>query len=492
MLGRLNRDCRRVLQSLDKSQARIEFAMDGTILTANENFLKTVGYKLSEIKGKHHRMFMPPEDVTGDAYRSFWKTLNRGEFFSGEYKRYAEGGREVWLRATYNPILDRRGRPYKVVKFATDVTDQKLQTVESESQIAAIHRSMAVIAFDLNGMVLDANDAFLAVMGYRLEEIRGQHHSQFVEPGAKNTSDYRRFWEALRRGEFNSGEFKRLAKGGREVWIQATYNPILDMNGRPFKVIKFATDITDEVTERHRRERAQKKIAEDLDSITASVETASNQTAAVADASTQVSANVQTVASGAEELSASIAEITHQVTQAREISSDAVGQAQRTNEMVSGLAAAAEKIGEVVGLITGIAEQTNLLALNATIEAARAGEAGKGFAVVAAEVKGLASQTARATEDIGQQVAGIQGQTKDAVDMIGGIGEVIERISEISSAIASAVGQQSAVTQDVSSTMQTASEGVNEISHSMTQIAETTDRIDSSVRQVKQASSSLV
>ncbi|GJD95638.1 PAS domain S-box protein [Methylobacterium iners] len=238
------------LAALDRSQAVIEFALDGTILTANANFLAAVGYSLREVKGQHHRMFVDPAERESEAYRGFWASLGRGEFQAGEYRRVAKGGREIWLQATYNPILGPTGRPRKIVKFASDITAQKLSNADSTGKVAAIGRSQGIIEFALDGTILTANANFLAVVGYGLEEVQGQHHRMFVDPAERESEEYRAFWAALRRGEFQAAEFRRIAKGGGEIWIQATYNPILDPAGRPIKVVKFATDITAEVAKR--------------------------------------------------------------------------------------------------------------------------------------------------------------------------------------------------------------------------------------------------
>ncbi len=230
--------------AIRKSQAVIEFSMDGTILTANDNFLKALGYRLEEIQDQHHSMFVEPAYKQSSEYREFWAALNRGEYQAAEYKRIGKGGKEVWIQASYNPILDPSGKPFKVVKFATDMTAQKLLNANYSGQIAAISKSQAVIEFKMDGTVLSANDNFLTALGYRLEEIQGQHHSMFVEPAYKQSSEYREFWAALNRGEYQAAEYKRIGKGGKEVWIQASYNPIMDLNGKPFKVVKYATDIT--------------------------------------------------------------------------------------------------------------------------------------------------------------------------------------------------------------------------------------------------------
>jgi methyl-accepting chemotaxis protein len=232
------------LAALDRAQAVIEFSLDGRILTANDNFLKTVGYSLAEIQGQHHGMFVDQSYRDSAEYRQFWERLGRGEYAAGEYRRVGKGGREIWIQATYNPILDLSGKPFKVVKFATDVTSQKLRNADFEGQIAAVGKAQAVIEFSLDGRIVTANDNFLKTVGYSLAEIQGQHHGMFVDPSYRDSTEYRRFWESLRRGEYASGEYKRFAKGGKEIWIQATYNPILDMSGKPFKVVKFATDVT--------------------------------------------------------------------------------------------------------------------------------------------------------------------------------------------------------------------------------------------------------
>jgi len=388
------------LAALELSQAIIEFETDGTIITANENFLGAMGYTLAEVQAQHHRMFVEAEYTASAEYQAFWDSLARGEYQSAEYKRLGKGGTEVWIQASYNPIIDAQGRAYKVIKFATDITAEKLKSADFEGQIAAISKSQAVIEFELDGTIITANENFLGAMGYTLDEVAGQHHSIFVDAAYKSSDEYGEFWASLGRGEYKADEYKRIGKGGREVWIQASYNPILDMNDRPFKVVKFATDITGPVIERQRRNQVQQEIASDLDGITNSLGTASGQVKNAASASEETSSTVQAVAASAEEMAASVNEISRWVAEALKVSGQAVTQANHTNVIVSGLAKSADRIGEVIELINDIAEQMNLLALNATIEAARAGDAGKGFAVVASEMKSLASQTASATDDI--------------------------------------------------------------------------------------------
>jgi len=250
------------LEAISKSQAVIEFELDGTIRTANENFLATLGYSLDEIRGQHHSMFVDPTHRASAEYQAFWKNLASGRYNSGEFKRIAKGGREVWIQASYNPIVDADGRPVKVVKFASDVTAQKLQSADFQGQIAAISKSQAVIEFDLDGTIRTANENFLATVGYSLEEIKGKHHSLFVEKQHASSSEYRDFWQKLGRGEFQAGEFKRVGKGGADIWINATYNPILDMSGRPVKIVKFASDITEQKRAEREQEIALGEIAQ--------------------------------------------------------------------------------------------------------------------------------------------------------------------------------------------------------------------------------------
>ncbi len=234
------------IDAISKSQAVIEFELDGTIITANNNFLSVLGYTLDEIKGRHHSMFVEPEYKNSVEYRMFWEALNRGEYQADEFKRIGKGGKEIWLQASYNPILDRNGKPFKVVKCATDVTAQKIINADYQGQIEGISKSQAVIQFNLDGTIITANDNFLTVLGYTMNEVKGHHHSMFVELEYKSSPEYKMFWEALNRGEAQTGEFKRIGKGGKEVWIQASYTPIRDLNGKPFKVVKYAIDVTEQ------------------------------------------------------------------------------------------------------------------------------------------------------------------------------------------------------------------------------------------------------
>ncbi|CAA2158419.1 Biofilm dispersion protein BdlA [Methylobacterium brachiatum] len=475
------------LDALDRSQAVIEFRPDGTILTANANFLTAMGYTLPEVQGQHHGMFVESTYRDSAEYRAFWEALRRGTYQSAEFKRVAKGGRPVWIQASYNPVLDRAGRVIKVVKFAADITAQKMHALDVDGQITALHRSQAVIAFDPAGAILEANQNFLDAVGYRRDEIAGRHHSMFVDAAEQTGAAYRGFWDRLGRGEFAAGEFRRIAKGGRELWIQATYNPIKDVDGTVLKVVKFAADITAQVHERQRRAEAQRTIGADLDAIGSAVENVTRQTAEAAGTVGQVSNDIQCVASGAEELSASVGEISQQVSHAARMAGEAVEQARHTGSIVTGLSGQAAQIGEVVALIQGIASQTNLLALNATIEAARAGAAGKGFAVVASEVKALAEQTAKATDQIRGQIAATQTATREAVDAIGSIQGTIRALDEVSAAIAAAVEEQSAVTREMSGSMHTAAHGVTTIAGGMEAIARASEQVDTATRQVREA-----
>lgn len=241
------KDLEGVYGALNRVQAVIEFELDGTIIHANENFLSTLGYTLDEVVGKHHRMFCEASFANSAEYRHFWDRLGRGEFEQAEYKRLAKNGREVWISASYNPVFDNDGKPYKVIKFANDVTAERLRNAEYQSLVAAIGKAQAVIEFDMGGHVLTANDNFLAVMGYELSDIKGEHHRVFCEDDYAASVEYRKFWQKLNRGEFDSGRYKRVGNNGKVIWIQATYNPILDLNGKPYKVVKFASDITEQV-----------------------------------------------------------------------------------------------------------------------------------------------------------------------------------------------------------------------------------------------------
>lgn len=413
------------IDAISRAQAVIEFNMDGTIVTANQNFLDAMGYSLDEVRGKHHSMFVTPEDRDSVAYRDFWARLNKGKHEAAEYKRLAKGGREIWILATYNPIFDEAGKPFKVVKFATDVTQQKLKAADNDGQIAAIAKSQAVIEFNMDGTIRTANENFLKTMGYSLAEIQGKHHRMFVESRECDSAAYREFWESLKRGQFQAAEYKRLAKGGREIWIQASYNPIFDLNGTPCKVVKYATDVTAQAIGRKKAEAARELI--------------------------------DSVAAGSEEMSASIREISETMSKSRETAALATSKASAVDEQAQQLNTASQSMGGIVELIADITGQINLLALNATIESARAGEAGRGFAVVAAEVKNLANQAKSATDTISREIDSLNSIAGDVAGSLGAIKGAIESVNEYIATTAAAVEEQSIVTADMASNMQKAS-----------------------------------
>jgi methyl-accepting chemotaxis protein len=470
-----SQEMRDTLNALNHSQAVISFKMDGTIIEANENFLNVMGYTLEEVKGKHHSMFAEPEFAASHEYKDFWKKLNDGVFQAAQYKRLGKGGKEVWIEASYNPIIGKNGKPYKVIKYATDVTKKVLEVSMINSLVDAINRSQAVISFKMDGTIIEANENFLSVMGYTLEEVKGKHHSMFAEPEFAASQEYKDFWKKLNDGEFQAAQYKRLGKGGKEVWIEASYNPVFDANGKAIQVTKFATDLTPRKEENRALADNFETNVQSLVQIVASSSTEMQATAqTLAAAAEETSTQSSVVASATEELSSSVNEISSQVTHSVQIVSEAVDEARRTEELVEGLVEAANRIGEVTSLISDIADQTNLLALNATIEAARAGEAGKGFAVVASEVKTLASETAKATEEIASQIHNIQNVSGSTASAIKSITKVITKVNEISTSISGAVEEQSAATSEVSSNIsgvQQAAQETGQSSSTMLEVA---------------------
>ncbi|MEE3627182.1 PAS domain-containing methyl-accepting chemotaxis protein [Nitrospirillum sp. BR 11752] len=472
------------LAALDKSQAIIEFALDGTVLAANANFLKAMGYTWGEIQGRHHSMFVEPQVKESADYARFWEALRRGEFQAAQFKRIGKGGKEVWIEASYNPICDPSGRPFKVVKFATDVTAQKMEYVNMRGQVEAINRAQAVIEFSMDGTILTANSNFLGAVGYTLDEIKGRHHSMFVEPAMRESAEYQAFWRDLRRGDYCAAQFKRIGKGGKEIWIEASYNPIFDLNGTPFKVVKYATDITAQV---QMMVDLKVLIDRNFGEIDQAVAQSSRQSEDAAHAAGETSGAVQMMASSAEELAASIREIAQSMAQSRSATDSTAELALRADAATQRLAEVAKSMEGVVDVIRSIAGQINLLALNATIEAARAGDAGKGFAVVATEVKNLANQSASATQKISEEIGGMQAVSDDVVTSLEAIRQSISAVREFVASTASAVEEQSAVTRDMSSNMQKTAGAVETVTRSLSNISAANQQVGQAVSRTKEA-----
>ncbi|QCM13949.1 PAS domain S-box protein (plasmid) [Agrobacterium tumefaciens] len=465
-------DAKAVISALSRSLAIIEFDLAGIVIDANENLCRTLGYDFSEIVGKHHRLFVYPEDAASADYQALWEGLRGGRFDKRQYRRLGKGGREIWIEASYNPVF-RRGKPYKVVKFATDITAIRQKALDDAGKLEALSRSQAVIEFLPDGTVITANDNFLSAMGYKLDEIVGKHHSTFCDAQYARSSEYAAFWTRLRSGEFTSGEVMRVARGGRKIYIQATYNPIFGLNGAVAKVVKFATDVTGRVGNVIELGKGlQAMTAGDLSgeidaqfipsieplrvdfnemvsrlrSIVGGVRDNSATIAAgaakISVAVADLSKRTEKQAASVKETAAALGQITHAVSdtsqradQAGRIVSETRGEAQKSGEVVKDAVSAmgaiersSKEIANIIGVIDEIAFQTNLLALNAGVEAARAGEAGRGFAVVAQEVRELAQRTATAAKEIKALITISGEEVRKGVGIVDETGRSLERI----------------------------------------------------------------
>ena len=533
----LFRDMKGELSAIDKSMATIEFDLQGTILTANPNFLNVLGYSLDEAQGKHHRIFVDPVYRESVAYRQFWEKLGRGEFDAAQYKRIGKDGREVWIQASYNPIMDENGKPYKVVKFATDITEQKKQTANYEGQLAAIHKSMAVIEFTLDGQILTANENFLRVLGYTLDEVKGQHHRMFVDPAFRESPEYREFWAKLGRGEYDAAQYKRIGKGGKEVWIQASYNPIMDANGKPFKVVKFATDITEQVKATQalnltvEETQAVVQAAKDGDltkriplegktgslealcsginslvqsmvdvllTIRESSDTIATASAEIATGNSDLSQRTEEQASSLEETAASMEELTSTVkqnaenaNQANQLAAASSNIAQKGGEVVresvttmSLISESSKKIADIISVIDGIAFQTNILALNAAVEAARAGEQGRGFAVVATEVRNLAQRSAAAAKEIKALIG-------DSVDKVGAGTRLVDEAGKTMEEIVTSVKRVTDIMSEITAASREQSAGIEQVNQAIAQMDDVTQQNAALVEEAAAAAESL-
>ncbi len=518
-----------VLAALNKSLAIIEFDRKGNILEANSCFCQVMGYSASEIIGRHHSMFVDHDLARSTEYKDFWLKLGQGQFESREYRRIGKNGKQVWIQASYNPVLNAAGNVSRVVKVATDTTAARLKNAAFEAKLTAISRVQGLIEFTPSGEILTANENFLAVMGYRLDEVKNKHHRMFVDETYAQSTEYKDFWRKLNNGEFIAAEFQRFGKGRKEVWIEASYNPIFDLDNKVTSIVKFATDISGRiraVTEvagglaalannnlEHRLDQpfipAFEQLRSDYnDSLTglqatmtrvvASAETINTASRELVVSSNDMSRRVEQQAAGLEETAAALEEITATVKRSAEGALEAALAASgaRSGTALSGkvmnqaavvmseINDSSDKISQIIGIIDEISFQTNLLALNAGVEAARAGDAGRGFAVVAQEVRALAQRSAVAAKEIKSLISASSAQVKRGVKLVNETASALQEVT-------AKVGKIDTVLSEMANAAQEQATGLGEVNIAVNQMDQVTQQNAAMIEQATAAAASL-